>query len=193
MTNKPANRGFTLVEVIVAAVLLMALAFGAYSFFMLYIRETRDASVQFKMQRQAEAFMDDVARQVRSSYRVVSSRADYADSVNWAAVTSGGALPNSLFCFNDSNTVLRGFRFVASGNTGIIQDTIRGVAGWRNFTIDGDSITLARVNGLNFFGFNAARTQTNVNMTLRRITASRDTFDLRFTRGDFRCRVTGTN
>jgi type II secretory pathway pseudopilin PulG len=183
MTNRAANSGFTLVEVIVVGVLLMVLALGGYSFFMLYLNESRETVAHLRMDRQAEAFMDEVGREVRRSYRVM--RPEDRPPIlpeNWAAVTGDNA--QTLLCYNDAGGFLRGFRF----HDNVVQDSTPPPAGpgrWRDFTINGEQITLAPERGASFFRFNAERTQTDVTLTL-----TNNNFNLRFDGRRFRCRVT---
>ena len=78
VTNKTAKRGFTLVEVIVVGVLLSILAIGAFTLLIMYTDATRETKVNLKMQSQAEALVDEIARSVRVSSFVFMTAAERA-------------------------------------------------------------------------------------------------------------------
>ena len=200
--TKTNNKGFTLVEVIVVAVLLALLAVGLYSFFNLYLRETREATNYLKMQRQAEAFMDDVSREVRRSNRVMQMNPpDNPENSDTWTVVANPQQGNVLICYryDDDGELVpwRGFSF--NGNS------VRHIGhphattpltlplpalndnAWVQFRIDNDTLALNPPANTNFFRFNQERTEVTVNMGLQRRNGN---FNLRFDGRSFRCRVT---
>jgi len=70
--KKNREQGYTLVEVIVVAVLMLVLALGLYTLFNMYTTTTRETSANLRMQRQSEAMMDEIGRRVRESVLILA-------------------------------------------------------------------------------------------------------------------------
>lgn len=176
-----SNKGFTLVEVIVVAILLSILALGAFSLYMMYSNETRVATANMKMQRQTEGLMDELTRRVREGTRVLA-----ASGAACSTVTLGGNL-DTIFCRTDSITI--------EGDTlyafGFSSDTVKtrkfnsvGTTFNGGSFIVGDHI-LVNKDSSAFIVTGLYRLETDISL---KTMSGKDTFNLRVNRGAFQCR-----
>jgi len=195
------ENGFTLVETVAAAMLMSILALGAFSLFMMYSESARENGALLMMQRQREAFMEELGRKTRSANIILPLGGDcdsYAaadeDSVTVTGVVLCGPDPET----GDSGQT-GGFRFEG----GIVEEWDKD-DGWRPFTagstlfLCGDAETLlphthdnggvAVEHDGNGIFLESDRAQMSVTMTLKRV-SGKDTFYLSGERFFFQCRT----
>jgi prepilin-type N-terminal cleavage/methylation domain-containing protein len=189
------NKGFTLVEVIVVAILLSILALGAFSLFMMYSNSARETTALLRLQRQSEALLDEIGRRVRESNFI------FEDGLDTSAFFSQpiGADTTSvnefyLFVRNDTTDTkdrIGGFRF-ENGINGIVMqyDNV-----WKAFAIDNGPLTLSDVDAdgksvSNTFKLNEKRQQVEVSFTLKtEPVQGLGIYYLTVERGFFTCRL----
>ncbi|MDR0305836.1 MAG: prepilin-type N-terminal cleavage/methylation domain-containing protein [Chitinispirillales bacterium] len=183
--NKLNKKGFTLVEVVITAVLLSVLVLGGYALFMMYLRSQAETVAHLKMQRQCEALMDEISRSARGSNLILNG--------NSAIVFTLGTNPNiftdtehrntnSILMYDVENANVTGFRF----NNGIVETTDDGAI-WTPFTIVGDTLFL---NEEQPSGFLLNRSVASIVVTVSLMTVSGgNTYTLTVERGAFRCKL----
>jgi prepilin-type N-terminal cleavage/methylation domain-containing protein len=124
------QRGFTLVEVLVAAAALGIVLFGAAGMFLVAGRVEQENSAQIFLQRQATMIKDEMARQIQEgSLATLTTCPGVADSVQ---ITNS----RDTYCFRGGND--------ASGNPTIFKDRLGG--GTANL-LEGSAATLSVAPG----------------------------------------------
>ena len=183
MINKTAQKGFTLVEVVVVGVLLSVLALGAFSLFNMYVNETRKSATHLKMQRQAEALVDEIARRVRNGKWVLrpgETPAGFTESVAQALEDAYEAgvddFTQEFVIWNVDGTT---YSFLI--DDGIVRVSDNGAES-ENFTIDGTPIVVAPESHFELW---LGRKQVRIDV---RLTSDDENISLTVQRGAFRCR-----
>jgi len=198
--KKNTKKGFTLVEVIVVALLMVVFALGAFSLFNMYSQASRRTAANLKMQRQSEALMDEISRRTREANRIWALDANRdpfdlvsgnpSDNVNGIIMIDDDNTLMSAFWFPAGNGNVQWWRCEQPGGSGCQPP---GINDWIDFSIDGTPLELALLNDAgtavnNIFELAADRQQISVNITLQTpiprgnvsLTAERGTFQCRF-------------
>jgi len=194
--NKRSDKGFTLVEVVVTAVLLSLLALGAFSMYMMYANETRATAANLKMQRQSEGFMDELSRKVREAEIIYafgetalpSDPSDEVDEVK--AITVIENIINYSNVSGVPSTITEkkvSYRFGEIDGKGILETWGPDDNDWKPFTIDGDTIWVRLADSK--FLLDDDRRYVGVEMALTRKINSGEEFSLTIQRGIFKCRL----
>ncbi|MCL2220465.1 MAG: type II secretion system GspH family protein [Chitinispirillia bacterium] len=191
MRDKSTERGFTLIEVIVVAVLISVLALGAFSLFGMYTNSARETAARLRLQRQAEALTGEFSRYVRDGAVVVQAMENASgylldangglvlssqdpveapDFKNYAAVKP----PDPVIIRDGSNNILAAFNFDANG----VVRMAKGAAPpspmlpptpWPAFEVGGEQIFVDAGNSK--FELEPKRKLVRINMTLRAVDA----------------------
>jgi type II secretory pathway pseudopilin PulG len=202
-SNKSSKAGFTLIEVIIVGVLMSALVLGAFPVFMMYKDTTRETKMNLKMQRQAEALVDEIARRVRAAMFVIQNA---AEEFMLPEGDCEGGVETSLNCEfrvteetvydEDPDDITRVKQIiihdVANNETSVFQfrQDAAGVAtvllNGTPFMVGGREVLVdyARSN----FELRGDRRQVRINMVLRAVASNGREFTLSIQRGTFRCR-----
>lgn len=178
--------GFTLIEVIVVAVLLSVLAMGGFALFNMYANSARETSMYMKLQRQAEGLTDEITRRAREAAYVVAAGAlppassgtsddDYYDDDD-----EGNAIPVKRIDILNDSAVVSSFWF----ENGVMWEQRGGDE--REFTIDGAPIAVD-VENSNFYLW-PGRKQFRMNITLNAVANNGVPYSLNIQKGAFRCR-----
>ncbi|MDR2577811.1 MAG: prepilin-type N-terminal cleavage/methylation domain-containing protein [Chitinispirillales bacterium] len=197
MIDKSTQRGFTLIEVVIVALLMAILALGAFALFNMYMNTTRETTAHLRMQRQAEALVDEVARRVRRAAYVFQEGENpigLGDADD--EVTGGGFVDaeleaeavNEIIIRDSDNVTQARFRIhdTPSAGVGVIQISEGETTNWTNFTVDGTPIFVNSSDS--WFGLWFGRKQVRIDMTLRTVASNGEVFTLNVQRGAFRCR-----
>ncbi|MDR2577924.1 MAG: type II secretion system GspH family protein [Chitinispirillales bacterium] len=183
------KKGFTLIEVIVVAVLLAILALGVFALFMMYTESSRETTAFMRMQRISDAFVEEIGRRVRESSCIYPDFFAAGDFPGCALDEELDMLETErIVLFNANGNVLNAYRF----ENGIIEEFVN--AEWRPFTIDGRVIQLCNEDGPghnhnNIFTIGTWRNRLDVvNVTFREV-INGNAFHLTFEGGVFRCRL----
>jgi len=201
VTHKSTERGFTLVEVIVVGVLLAILALGAFTLFMMYVNTTRETEVNLRMQRQADALLDEISRRVRNASFVfkdnspnehpskfnVCTSADGSiiecDDESWEPIVvvdgeEDGSLGSEIFISNIHGDHLSRFGFSNDAGGIVLMDG-------EPFMIGGDTVKIEFDKST--FEVRNDRRQVRINVMIRANVRNSD-YTLNIQRGVFRCR-----
>ena len=184
MIYKSTEKGFTLIEVIVTAVLTSVLALGAYSLFNMYIGSTSETMANLKMQRQSEALIDEIAYRARvgafvlqNGENVLGFAGVFDDAFNNPVGTTG-----PIAVRDNSNNTLFSFEF---GSDGIVRMG-EGNAALTPFTVGGDTVRVDIAKSR--FELGTGRRQVRVDMVLKTTLHNNKSFTLNIQRGAFICR-----
>ncbi|MDR3012070.1 MAG: type II secretion system GspH family protein [Chitinispirillales bacterium] len=177
--KKTNNKGITLVEVIVVALLMSILAIGAFSIFMMYMDSLRETTARLKLQRQSEAILDELAFRTRDATLVLriepATVSDIPPSPPVAAFPGNAAFPNPVVQVtgiemrdnvDNNNNVLYSFRLRAVANSpfSIVEVDSAGGGNWTEFRIDENDIQV--VTAGSFFEVSNNRKQVRATLTL---------------------------
>jgi type II secretory pathway component PulJ len=196
--RKISESGFTLVEVVVVGVLAAALAFGAFSIFMMYSDSSRETTAKMRMQRQNEALMDEIGRHVRASGNIVRLTADSAwsdeglDFVEFddegVVIPVDSVVSNIGFALYDvDGNLTRSYRF----SNGIVEQRITSASGTviDTFSIDGAPVRIIADSLIQpRFVIRGLRIQITAGLTYV-LQSGRETYKLPVERGTFQCRL----
>jgi len=197
--------GFTLIEAVVAGVLVSIFAMGAFTLFNMYAGAQDETAAMLKLQRQADGLTDEIGRRVRGagygsggfilggkeSLSILSDEPNpHYDGGDYVAA---GRVDNIMIM--DSANVLAGFRINRINDTvGVVQ--IRDAAvgkDWSDFMIDGSRIQVVTgaagsIDKASWFGLWYGRKQVSINMVLRTATKGGKVLTMSMPGGAFRCR-----
>jgi prepilin-type N-terminal cleavage/methylation domain-containing protein len=151
-----SEKGFTLVEIVVVAVLTALLAGAGYATFAVYTRETSDAAMQLKGQMQTEALYDAMATAARKANFMLpinTVRTDTANLPNRYISHSDSLLSlrrDSVFFYNyneanpANNPPFGGFR--VTNSDGVVQELIKvgNTLSWVDFKVSGNQVKINR-------------------------------------------------
>jgi prepilin-type N-terminal cleavage/methylation domain-containing protein len=179
-SNESSKAGFTLIEVIVVGVLMSALVLGAFPVFMMYKDTTRETKMNLKMQRQAEALVDEIARRVRHATFVGQNDSELRDLLPNDNVNLSIPSPVKEIIIDnriDNTRRLTDLRFTLAG--GVLFNDSTFMVGGREVLVDHNQSS---------FELHSNRKQVSINMVLRAKASNGQEFTLSIQRGAFRCR-----
>jgi prepilin-type N-terminal cleavage/methylation domain-containing protein len=194
MTDKSGERGFTLVEVVIVGVLMSVLALGAFFLFMMYTNAERETVYRFRLQRQAEALVDEISRNVRNASFVSITETEALPGT----ADEHGSFIQSAFDEQDSDGIV-----VAVIKQIVVRDSVGAVRTVFQLRYDGDNVGTVLMDGEPFmvggmpvqvdflksnFEVRADRRQVRINVVLRAVANDGTPFTLTVQRGVFRCR-----
>ncbi|MDR0305832.1 MAG: prepilin-type N-terminal cleavage/methylation domain-containing protein [Chitinispirillales bacterium] len=176
------SAGFTLIETVVAGILIAVLAMGLYALFTMYIKNSRELTADFKIQRNYDGLMDDFGRRVRAASRVFTltefKNSDFALIDKTDVTTLTVALVdfdnNLMIAYNITNN------YIEISDNGI---------DWRPFIIANDTVKISSVSAhMRRFTLNSNRTAVSLDIPLMTVMAG-DTVNLHIKEGVFLCRL----
>jgi prepilin-type N-terminal cleavage/methylation domain-containing protein len=210
------NGGFTLVEVVVVAVLVTVLAGAGYATFIFFTKETSAAAANMKGQIQGEALYEamakaarqanlmmpvtDVAKQIQFTYKSDSLLKLRRDSVFFVKFRENETAA--------ANPPFAGFRIATTGNAvTVVQEWVPGTGStgsWKTFKVGVDSLVVVPESLKFAYNSTGAPTSSNrkafqlnhgdwiksfeTDLTIRAIN-HRDTAILKLGKGKFSCRI----
>jgi prepilin-type N-terminal cleavage/methylation domain-containing protein len=203
MTNKREIAGFTLIEMVVVALLLGILSMGAYSLFLMKVDTKRETEVNLRKQRQAEALIDEIARRVRMGTFVLGPDDDRSNPASFIEVDPDNdsgftEIPRKEIIIhgeniNGNDSVMVRFRIERIPGTDIGEvvmcsgtAAVTGSGCNQRFIVGGAPVQV--VYDDSWFGLWHGRVQVNIALTLRTTARNGDVFTLAVQRGAFRCR-----
>ncbi|MCL2689503.1 MAG: type II secretion system GspH family protein [Chitinispirillia bacterium] len=175
------TRGFTLVEVIVVGVLMTILALGLMSVFTMYSKNATELTADFRMQRNYDGLMDEIARNVRAASFVFTPSEFNNPDFDFAYAVSV-ITPTIVLTDLDRNP-MRAYSVAKN----YVEESTDGGVTWRPFSVAGDTIWLSPAS-LNIFSLASNRMTAQLDVTLKTVMAG-DTLTLHCERGVFRCRL----
>lgn len=193
-----AEKGFTLVEVVIVAALTSIVALGIFTLFGMYTETSRETSAYLKMQRQSETLMDEIGRRVREAYLILAAGEDFADietrlATVWNLEEDPLANPvmeapnaDEFILVDHNGTVMGSFRTVNADGATVMQQCRDAVCDI--FSIDGTPLEL-EPSANNPFRLLENRRQVRVNVTLRMPTLREEVRTLTVEEGVFQCRL----
>jgi prepilin-type N-terminal cleavage/methylation domain-containing protein len=171
------QRGLTLIEVLVSAVIMALLASVLFSLFMVYTREIREGVAMTRLQMQHENVVIAIAFLTRNGAAVVkTSETTWPVPLTWTADSA-----NSIY-FKDRNGNITGGLQVAGG---YLQEYRPATATWINYMAGSQQVSVA--SGSILFFLSPSRNAVQLTFPLQTINAG--TLYLLPSRGDvFKCR-----
>ena len=167
-------------ETVVAAVLMSVLALGLTALFIMYTRDAKELTADFRMERNYDALMDDLGRNVRSSSLILTP-AEHKNpdfSVEFAADIM---TPTIILRDRDGNNT-RAYN-VANNYVEVSDNGVD----WRPFTTGNDTMWISQMNLRSFF-LSPNRMNVQLDLTLT-VTNGEDIVELHVDRGTFQCRL----
>jgi type II secretory pathway pseudopilin PulG len=178
--NTAKNRGFTLIETVVAGVLMMVLAFGLFTLFNMYTRDAKELTADFRMERNYDALMDDLGRNVRSA-NLVLTPAEHKNPDFSVEYTSNIQTPVIILRDSDGNP-----KRAYSVEKDYVEVSDNGID-WRPFSAGSDTMWISKTALRSFF-LSPNRLNVQIEITLIE-TIGEDNVDLHVDRGTFQCRL----
>jgi len=179
------KKGFTLIETVVAGILVSVLALGLISLFIVYTRDVAELTAYFKMQRDYDGLMDELGRNIRAASLVVTpTEFESLSDPEFSLAEAEDITSKTVILLNSDSSAARAYRL----SNHFVEVSENGGDTWKPFSVGGSDTIWLSDRSLNTFYLASTRMNVQLDLTLRTVIAG-DTTDLNVERGTFLCRL----